>query len=72
MSFGICAARQAGLHGLTAGGSGIRTFGPAKMVCRFEARPVDLFWPHRSTKRPTYFVRGIDVSNPASSSAESC
>jgi hypothetical protein len=29
--------------------------------------PVDLFWPHLSAKRPTHFVRGIDVSNPASS-----
>src|SRR6516162_2861300 len=52
---------------LTAGENRIRTFGPAKMVRRFEATPVDLFWPHFCAKGLTYFVRGIDVSYPASS-----
>jgi hypothetical protein len=41
------------------------------MVRRFEVIPVDLLWPHLSAKRPTYFVRGIDVSNPAPSANES-
>ena len=54
---------------LTAGENRIRTFGPAKMVRRFEATPVDLFWPHLSAKRPTHFLRGIDVSNPAPSAS---
>jgi hypothetical protein len=33
----------------------IASFGPAKMVRRFEATPVDIFWPPLSAKRPTYF-----------------
>jgi len=56
---------------LAAGASRIRTFGPAKMVRRSEATSVGLFWPHLSAKRPTYLVRGIDVSNPSPSSGES-
>ena len=31
---------------LPAGGNGIRTFGPAKLVRRFEAIRVDVFGPH--------------------------
>ena len=41
------------------------------MVRRFESTPVDLLWLHLSAKRPTYFARGIDVSNPAPSANES-
>ena len=44
---------------------------PLKMVRRFESTPVDLLWLHLSAKRPTYFARGIDVSNPAPSANES-
>ena len=57
--------------GLSAGGSGIRTLGPAKMVRRFEATPVDLHLAASFRERRTYFVRGIDVSNPGPSSEES-
>jgi|SRR5215510_13887281 len=58
-------------RGLSAGGSGIRTLGPAKMVRRFEATPVDLHLTASFRETPTYFVRGIDVSNPGPSSGES-
>ena len=59
------------VYGLTAGGNWIRTIGPAKMVRRFEATPVDLHLAASFRERRTYFVRAIDVSNPGPSSRES-